>query len=276
MDVELRSVMSLASLKAATALPDAWHIPRLWHHIWLDDPSVPAAWVDNQAAWQQTLVTQGWTYKLWHEATAQAFLERGWPWLMPLYRRLPLAIQRSHLLRYVVLYEEGGVYADLNLEAVPEVVPDLLAWLSVTRGAVLLADGATHFLALTPRHPWLRHVLLALSDQPDTWWGAVASRFSRHYQVNTSVGAWFLQQCQQTYQPPETVPPLVVLPQAWIGPSGSHTSLTRMALGPHWQEWDSTAAQYLNQGWDQREWLWLGLLVLLLGILLWQWLRAHL
>ena len=90
-------------------------IPHIIHQIWLSSPevsSVPTAFVDNV----KTFLTQNptWTYFLWTNETARQFLREKYPNLLGFFDRIPRVVSKGDMLRYIVLHEYGGVYADFD------------------------------------------------------------------------------------------------------------------------------------------------------------------
>lgn len=53
--------------------------------------------------------------KLWQDKEAYQFVRQYYPSLYPIYLAYPLEIQRSNVLRYLLLHHYGGVYLDLDM-----------------------------------------------------------------------------------------------------------------------------------------------------------------
>lgn len=83
-------------------------IPKIVHQIWLGSP-VPEKFSSWMATWANM---QGWEYKLWTDKDAEEF---------PLYNRKLFDNAKNYgekadILRYEILYQEGGVYVDVDFE----------------------------------------------------------------------------------------------------------------------------------------------------------------
>ncbi|KAL4219254.1 hypothetical protein ACF0H5_021836 [Mactra antiquata] len=57
-----------------------------------------------------------WQYYFWTERSAKRLLMDKYPHLLPVWNKLKDPISRADVLRYVVLYQYGGVYVDLDFE----------------------------------------------------------------------------------------------------------------------------------------------------------------
>ncbi len=88
-------------------------IPRILHQTWRTR-DLPPAFVRFRAGW----IAQHpeWEHRLYGDDECRAAADAlGQPWAA-LYARLPTAIQRADLFRYLIVYRDGGVYADLDME----------------------------------------------------------------------------------------------------------------------------------------------------------------
>ena len=56
-----------------------------------------------------------WSYTFWTDTRNRAFVKRHFRSYLRMYDALPHAVQRADVIRYMILYEYGGVYADLDL-----------------------------------------------------------------------------------------------------------------------------------------------------------------
>jgi mannosyltransferase OCH1-like enzyme len=85
-----------------------------------------------------------WHYALFDDDDIDAYVEQHYPeFARTLWQRYPRGIQRADLIRYLFLFREGGLYADLDFECLKNVEP-LLAH---ARGDVMLGRLSA------PNHP---------------------------------------------------------------------------------------------------------------------------
>lgn len=57
-----------------------------------------------------------WTFYLWTDASSRKLVADKHRYLLNVWDSYPLNIHRADAIRYVVLYEYGGIYADLDME----------------------------------------------------------------------------------------------------------------------------------------------------------------
>lgn len=59
----------------------------------------------------------GWQEVIWDEAAVLGLMQQDFPWFLPTYLSYPRLVQRSDVMRYMVLYKYGGVYLDADVSA---------------------------------------------------------------------------------------------------------------------------------------------------------------
>lgn len=90
-------------------------IPPILHQTWRDT-SIPPAFRAYAESWKR--LHPDWQFKLWSDADLAAFVHSRYPALAPQFEAYPAPVMRADLGRYLILREFGGVYADLDAEAV--------------------------------------------------------------------------------------------------------------------------------------------------------------
>ena len=149
-----------------------WKFERIIHQSWIDEniPSQTAPWVKR---WLE--LHPGWTYILWTDKSSRAFLERHFPTLIPAYDSWTMPVQRADMFRYVALYAFGGVYADLDMEALRSLEtvrewsscvlsrePDIQTYL-MANNLNCWANNWTYtcnaFMACRSHHPFLHYLI---------------------------------------------------------------------------------------------------------------------
>jgi mannosyltransferase OCH1-like enzyme len=108
---ESPSVLSLWGSLGDTA------IPRFLHRIWIG-PRVFPPYKDLRWIRSFDTVNDDFTTIVWKDSDVKRMIEDRFPEFAGLYRGYRLNIQRADLARYLVLYEYGGMYADLDMAAV--------------------------------------------------------------------------------------------------------------------------------------------------------------
>lgn len=89
------------------------------HQVWLSSvevSSVPVQFLDNVKSFLKH--NPGWTYYFWTNKTIRALLADRHPHLVSFYDSLPEIVMKGDMVRYIVLYEFGGLYADMDVLSV--------------------------------------------------------------------------------------------------------------------------------------------------------------
>lgn len=90
-------------------------IPPIVHQVWLSSPdegSVPTKFVDNVKSFMKH--NPNWTYFFWNNKTVRALLNDRHPKLLPIYDSFNEIVVKGDMVRYILLYEFGGLYADFD------------------------------------------------------------------------------------------------------------------------------------------------------------------
>lgn len=134
-------------------------IPRVIHQTWRDaDPPAPLAALAR--TWRR--LHPDWQWRLWTDADNRAFVAEHHPDFLAFYDAYPHPIQRVDAVRYLILQRLGGVFVDLDFEAVRP-IDELLTSACVfgrepqencvARGRDLIVSNA--FMAAAPGHPFM-------------------------------------------------------------------------------------------------------------------------
>ncbi|XP_052814305.1 uncharacterized protein LOC128241426 [Mya arenaria] len=140
-------------------------IPHIIHQTFKNE-SIPVQFSDFVKSFIEN--HSNWTYYFWSDASARKLIERRHPNLLEVWDAYPRNIQRSDMLRYVVLYEFGGIYADLDIESLrpldmathkfPCIIPTEPFEHSVfLYGMPYLINNA--FMMCRRKHPFFKQVL---------------------------------------------------------------------------------------------------------------------
>lgn len=97
-------------------------IPKIIHQMWKTD-LVPKTLVPYTKTWKQLHRDSEWTYKMWTDLELDCLVASRYPQLIRLYDSYRLGLQRSDMARYVLMHAYGGVYADLDVEAIASFGP---------------------------------------------------------------------------------------------------------------------------------------------------------
>lgn len=117
-----------------------------------------------------------WTYYFWTDDSARALIKKKHSYLLHYWDNVKRGVQRGDILRYVVLYEFGGIYADVDVE-------NLRPLDRVTRKytCIIPTEPLEHnilkyhvpyvinngIMLCAPKHPFLRRLLDTLLDNTE-------------------------------------------------------------------------------------------------------------
>jgi ribosomal protein L24E len=170
-------------------------IPKVIHQIWLGKNPEPTEWTDTVEKFAKD---HGWRYKLWRDADMKKIDFSAVEGVPEVYRSFGSELAgRADIVRYMILYQEGGVYIDADsvvmkpakfakfLEANRK--PVFFAWenLSKARTRKLNIGGRRRLISngtigAVPHHPFFKAMLeksvknlKALKGKPLEAWRAV-------------------------------------------------------------------------------------------------------
>lgn len=137
-------------------------IPRIIHQMW-KTTRVMRVFKPFIASWAR--LHPFWEYRFWTDASGEQFVKTVYPQHWEMFKEFN-GIQRSDALRYFILHRYGGVYADLDVEAVAplDVILDreLILSQEPLAHAVVLENRKRQvcnaFMASAPGHPFWPYV----------------------------------------------------------------------------------------------------------------------
>ncbi|KAK9825165.1 hypothetical protein WJX81_000314 [Elliptochloris bilobata] len=132
-------------------------IPRIIHQSWKTS-DLPANYARWSASWREKHPT--WEYMLWTNEENDQLVHDHYPWFRDTFDALPAPVMKADACRYLYMHHFGGVYADLDFEALRDLGP-LLAEQQLVLAA--MSDDQSWdqsipnaWLASARRHPfWL-------------------------------------------------------------------------------------------------------------------------
>lgn len=138
-------------------------IPRTIQMLWKtsntsDYPLLTA----SESAWRQVYEPLGWTVRVWSDGELNDLIRTKYHWLWPLYKKYPRQIQRADIGRLVLLYEQGGVYVDLDAFPANNASLNNIYLLSANLVFPRSHEGmaiTNHFMMARPKSPFLRYAL---------------------------------------------------------------------------------------------------------------------
>ena len=159
--------------------PSGWFPSKVLHQIWWQgEAEVPAHFHALRATW--VAHHPDWTIKLWDEASVTALIDSAeYEWFAPTFHALPSKIQKVDAARFVVLHAEGGVYADLDIEAF-QPLDEVLDAEETAASFLFFEEPPTHWkahntvisnglMAAPPGHTLLLRMLKAIRPVADVF-----------------------------------------------------------------------------------------------------------
>lgn len=88
-------------------------IPHIIHQIYTNEHVIT-----KYAAYIKSFTEQNpkWQYRFWTYDTGRDFLQKFHPYLLTTYDAFGNNVKKADMLRYAVIYEFGGIYADLDVQ----------------------------------------------------------------------------------------------------------------------------------------------------------------
>lgn len=227
-------------------------IPRIIHQTWKDH-NLPERFRESAESWRRH--HPDWEWRLWTDDDIQAFVDREFPEMAPLFASYRDQIQRVDAVRYLILSKIGGFYADLDVIC-------LKPFDSFLDQRVLLAPTkptgfSNDLMASEANGPFFSHVAANLAGAERRWdWYVIP----RHLRVMLTTGPLFVTQCYRTFAHKASI---TVLPQDVYGTAPGDDVRIRHIAGDSWAGWDTHLFNFIY-----RNWRWLLPLVLAIVLVL--------
>lgn len=176
-------------------------IPHIIHQMYTDE-MIPEMYIDHVKSFIKHNPT--WEYRFWTDESGRQLLKKHHPYLVKVYDNFGSNVKRSDLLRYAVLYEYGGFYADLDMDNLRPLNITTMKYACIVpvepfeHSALLnnmdfLMNNA--ILSCRPKHPFLKLLLSDLQYASPggypvgtTGPGYVTRKFYRYNQINQIYG----------------------------------------------------------------------------------------
>ncbi|PLB52518.1 TPT-domain-containing protein [Aspergillus steynii IBT 23096] len=206
---KLARSLSARDLLSRPISHDLKTLPKLIHQTWFPAGSNMS---ERAQVWVETMRAQNpdWEYVLWDDETDRMIVEQHFPWFLETYDKLPQEILRADVARNFYMYLIGGMYADVDTEALRPVEP-----LFLSHDTPLLAHRSS--LSQAPPSP--------LPNHPQTQ-RAFLGRMSRSPDLNSNAAVPNGWMASSPGHPFWLLPALHVLERAESGGDGSVEDLT--------------------------------------------------
>lgn len=167
---------SAAGRILASGNEQRWRIPRILHQTW-KSTEVPEKFQAFIVSWRQR--HPHWRYEFWDDHRCRELIAERFPKYLHEYD-LMSGIKRADVARVVFLHEFGGVYADIDVEAV-QPLDSLLEAAETARAGVLLGEeNYIHAVLLEQRSTWLVSNAVMASTAGHPFWLEVLREIFRN------------------------------------------------------------------------------------------------
>ncbi len=168
-------------------------------------------------------MNSGWEWRFYDDADCVSWVTERCPEMLPAYRAYSTGIHRADFFRILVLYFDGGVYADIDVECLRP-LDELTARLPADKSVYLTRDHPIHerihfggramwmndFMLAEPGDPFLGEVMHWMLNSPPS------SAASSNAVMETGPGV--LSSVVEMLGGTEQVPSLGVMPTPWVHP----------------------------------------------------------
>lgn len=141
-------------------------IPKIIHQVWSDiKEPLPDFFGKLSQTWKKH--HPDWKYEFWDEERMNHYVENCYPQYLETYNNFPYNVQRWDAIRYLFLYQMGGMYVDFDsecLEPHDDLFKDKTCCFSMEpkeHGKVFNKDIFFNnaLIAVIPEHPFIKVVI---------------------------------------------------------------------------------------------------------------------
>lgn len=142
-------------------------IPKIIHQTApADESKWHPVWFECQKTWKEKF--PDFEYRMWTDEDMDEFIKTKYEWFWPTFKGYDHKIKRIDAARYFILYEYGGIYADMDYECLDnfmEEIPDGKVSVSQDKFSNKMWFDLTHLNALMAspaKHPFWNYVMTNL------------------------------------------------------------------------------------------------------------------
>ena len=143
-------------------------IPKVIHQIWSDiDRPLPEHFKTLGETWRKSY--PDWEYIQWNNDMMNTFIKECYPEYWNIYNEFPYNVQRRDAIRYLILYQIGGMYVDFDYESlkpIDELIGDKICCFALEPDSHRLVfkkdveQVLNNALMLSsPRHPFMKKII---------------------------------------------------------------------------------------------------------------------
>lgn len=150
-------------------------IPKIIHQTW-KNTEIPSKFIKWIKTWLKN--HPDWEYWLWTDDSARMLIQDKYPHILDTFNGYNEGIRRADSLRYIILHEFGGVYADMDMESLQPLDPWLKKYscfVSQEPYEHPVLDSNFEHLAINaligcrPKHPFMKDMVENLPGFMHMW-----------------------------------------------------------------------------------------------------------
>ena len=152
-------------------------VPHIVHQTW-KDREVQSVFEPRIASWIKK--NPDWEYRFWTDADNRELIATKYPGSLAMFDGYHSNIQRADAIRYFILYEYGGMYADLDFEALRPLGQLLESSEMADVGVILGQEPYAHSRVLYDQPRMLCNAIM-ISCPRHPFWAAVINELHVRY-----------------------------------------------------------------------------------------------
>ncbi|MDR1501947.1 MAG: hypothetical protein LBT43_05780 [Prevotella sp.] len=137
-------------------------IPKVIHQIWGGSKPLPSYFKDFSRTWQE--MNSSWKYEFWDDDRIISLVEEKYPKYLQMFKSFPYNMQRWDTVRYFILDQIGGLYADFDSEClmpIDDLLIDKTFCASLEPEEYAIRNGkevylSTAIMGSVPHHPFVQ------------------------------------------------------------------------------------------------------------------------
>ena len=205
-------------------------IPKTIHQTWKTN-SIPERWKEFHWSWKKHFPKPEYTHILWTDEMNRKLIKEKFPYFLKTYDSYPKNIQRADAIRPFILYEYGGIYADLDYECLHNFYNDLNPTkVNIVESPYKNERLQNSLMASSPRHPdWIFIFGELQSRKKHT----IYSRFDRSLKYMKNLKNVHML-CRKDFNPPSTRLGSLFLCKDWFSTNDWNNAKGRHNFGCSW------------------------------------------
>lgn len=135
-------------------------IPKVIHHSAPTREHWNYIWTICFETWKEHFPEPEYKHVMWDDEAIDRFMEEKFPDHLDFYNSLPFHIVRLDFFRFALLYEEGGIYADMDMYCVRNFYDELYKDIAFVESPYVKGELENSLMASVPKNRHLMGMML--------------------------------------------------------------------------------------------------------------------